>query len=274
MLNTTQRWVIFILFCLFTVACVGIECYFIYSMVANGFSNAKAVTAVLNGSILYGFGKIFLKMVSSTFLTRRLTPERLHQFASERCLVMENAYRSNLDEYTRRKNLVNHTLQFCENLLKGWIRGTHLEFCVFVDQDQPVLFGYFDSNHDTTARSMNAREHNPGYYVDNGYEVVKVLKNPSSQPKLIEDTQNRGSHYAFTSNQQRSQIRSSMLLCIDVTTPCVLVISSNEIKAFTVGDPEVVSIIRFVGEIIKFDLFENGFISRLRELKPQLFRTL
>jgi hypothetical protein len=80
--------------------------------------------------------------------------QRLHAFASDRCGVIENAIRSEQDPYLTRQNLITNTLRFSESVLKGWILGSHFELCVFVDQREPLLFAYFDSNRNVVARSM------------------------------------------------------------------------------------------------------------------------
>jgi len=133
------------------------------------------------------------------------------------------------------------------------------------------LFAYFDSNHDSTARSMKAREHNPRFYVETGYEVTRLLRKPTSQPRVLKDTTDAKANYVFTSNEQRKQLKSSILVCLDVSTPCALVLSSNKKNAFSESESEVTSFIRYVGETVRFDLIEGGFIHQIRRLKPHLF---
>ena len=149
--------------------------------------------------------------------------------------------------------------------------GSHFELCVFVDAEQPLLFSYFDSNHDSTARSMAERERGPIYYLERGYEVTKLLSSPTSHPRVLKDTHEASTQYVFTTAEQRKQLRSTFLLCLDITTPCALVVSSNEKNAFPETDPQIMSFLRFMGEAIRYDLFERGFIDRIRQMKPKLF---
>jgi hypothetical protein len=211
-------------------------------------------------------------MTSRTFLQSSvMPPHRLHRFASERCSIIENAIRSDQDPYLTRQNLVTNTLKFSEESLRGWVPGSHFELCVFVDQEEPLLFAYFDSNHDTTARSMRDREANPRFYIEKQYEVTKLLQAPTSHPRVLKDTHDTKAKYVFTSDNQRKQLRSCVLICLDVARPCALVVSSNETNAFPETDPEVMSFIRYIGESVRYDLIEGDFLRRIRDFKPSLF---
>lgn len=272
MLNKTQRWIVFGLFCLFTTACVCLEIYLVYSLVQKEFSGFKLITAFLNGSVLYLFGRGFWEMISRNFLKSSITPpDRLHRFASERCSIVENARRSSQDVYLTRRNLIENTLKLSEECLRGWLPGSHFELCVFVDQEQPLLFAYFDSNREATARSMKDRELNSYWYVEKNYEVTRLLRTPTSYPRVLKDTADAKANYVFTSNEQRKQVRSSVLICLDVTTPCALVVSSNEKNAFPETDPEVMSFIKYIGASVRYDLIEGDFVREIRILKPDLF---
>jgi hypothetical protein len=145
-----------------------------------------------------------------------------------------------------------------------------------VDPEEPLLFAYFDSNHSTTARNMRERERNPRFYIQKEYEVTRLLQAPTSHPRIINDTYDARMNYVFTSENQRKQIRSSILICLDLAKPFALVVSSNEPNAFPETDPEimsdpVISFIRYIGESVRYDLIEEGFVHRIRDFKPSLF---
>jgi len=272
MLNTVQRWIVFSLFCIFATVCVAVEVYLVYSLVQKEFSNIKVISVFLNTTVLLWIGRKFGEMTSRTFLQPSvMPPNRLHRLGSERCSIIENAIRSDQDPYLTRQNLVTCTLKFSEESLRGWVPGSHFELCVFVDQEQPLLFAYFDSNHDTTARSMREREQNPRFYIEKGYEVTRLLQAPTSHPRVLKDTRDTKTKYVFTSDNQRKQLRSSILICLDVARPCALVVSSNEADAFPETDPEVISFIKYIGESVRYDLIEGDFLRRIREFKPSLF---
>lgn len=160
-----------------------------------------------------------------------------------------------------------------ERTLQGWIPGSHFELCVFVDAREPLLFSYFDSNHDTVARSMTLRETDPKFYIEKGYEVTKVLAKPTSQPRIIGDTHDAKAGYKFTTDEQRNQIRSSVLLSLDLGRPLALVVSSDAKGAFKASDTKLMSFIRYAGELIRSDLLDDGFADKVRSSKPGLFPT-
>lgn len=273
MLNTKQRWIVFSLFCLFATACVALEVFIVWAVVQKGFSTSKTAATLVSGTVLALVGRSFWQLVTKTFLHSTVMPsERLHRFMSERCALLENAQRSSQETYLTRQNLITNTLRFSEECLKGWVAGTHFELCVFVDEEQPLLFSYFDSNHDIVARSMREREQNPRFYIEKRYEVTKLLQAPTSQPRILRDTHDPKAKYVFTTKEQRKQLKSSILICMDVTRPCALVVSSNAKNAFDDSDSEVISFIKFVGESVRYDLLEGEFIAHIRELKPTLFQ--
>jgi hypothetical protein len=210
-------------------------------------------------------------IAKSPFDSSNMSFQRLHAFASDRCGIMENAIRSDQDPYLTRQNLITNTLRFSESALKGWVPGSHFELCVFVDQREPLLFAYFDSNRNTIARSMGERERNPRFYVEKEYEVTKLLQSPTSQPRVLEDTNDSKTKYVFTSENQRKQLQSSILICLDVSKPCALVVSSNKTRAFTETNREVMSFIKYIGELVRYDLIDDDFVSQIRDFKPSLF---
>ncbi len=272
MLTTAQRWIIFVIFCLIVLTCVTVEACLVYSVVEKGFTNTKLVSAFLAGGLLVGCRRPFMLMISRNFLKSNvLSSARLQKLSSERCTIIENARRSNEEVYLTRGNLIRNTLKFCEESLKGWVPGSHFELCVFVDQDQPLLFAYYDSNHDTNARSMKERERNPRFYVEKGYEVIRLLQTPTSQALVLKNTLDEKANYVFTSSQQRKQIKSSVLICLDLNTPCALVVSSNKTNAFSESESEVMLFIRYIGELVRYDLIEEDFIRQIRGFKPSLF---
>ncbi|MER9191604.1 hypothetical protein [Mesorhizobium australicum] len=57
---------------------------------------------------------------------------------------------------------------------------------------------------------MSLREQNAKFYIEKGYEVTKVLSNPTSQPRVVGDTHDTKASYSFTTDEQRKQIRSSV----------------------------------------------------------------
>jgi hypothetical protein len=118
---------------------------------------------------------------------------------------------------------------------------------------------------------MSERERNPHFYVEKGYEVTRLLQTPTSYPRVLRDTHDAKVNYVFTTNSQRKQLGSTVLLCLDVRTPCALVVTSNEKNAFPETDPEIMSFIKYIGESVRYDLIEDDFVRRIRDLRPNLF---
>jgi hypothetical protein len=251
---------------------MSLEGFLIFAMVDKGFSGGSTVAALMNTTVLGGLGFLFKRLVEDTFVKSELLPMgRLHRLATDRSGIIEDGRRSNRDVFETRKALVTNTLRFVEETLQGWVPGSHFELCVFVDAKEPLLFSYFDSNHDTVARSMAFREQNPRFYLDKDYEVTKILSNPTSQPRVIGDTHDTKRSYSFTTDEQRKQIRSSVLLNLDLGRPFALVLSSNVKGAFKDSDDKLMSFIRYTGELIRSDLLDGGFIDGIRAMKPALF---
>jgi hypothetical protein len=196
---------------------------------------------------------------------------RLQRLASERNTTIDGAGSSGQSTYEARKSLVTGTLKFAEETLRGWIPGSHFELCVFVDPERPLLFSYYDSNHDKSARGMSHRGKDPAFYIKKGYEVTGLLKNPTSHTRVLQDTQTSGSKYVFTTDEQRKQVRSTLLHCLDIDKPCALVITSDEPNAFPDRDEQFMSFVKFLGSTIRYDLFEGEFVENIRNERPDLF---
>ncbi len=269
MLRTTERWIIFAIFCVIVIALARQE----YVLALRGFSVINTiwvlVVGVVLGGLLTGSSKIFLKIVSNNFLNLGITPARLRQFSAERSRIIADVRHSGDDEYVTRGKLITNTLKFSEQWLMGWVSGSHFELCVFVDREMPLLFAYFDSDQADKSRSMEQRARNPRYYIENRYEVTRLLQAPTSQLRILKDT-SKG-EYAFASNYQREQIRSTVLMCPDVGSPCALVLTSNKKNAFREKDEDVILFIKYIAETVYYDLIDGDFLNQIRVLRPNLF---
>lgn len=124
---------------------------------------------------------------------------------------------------------------------------------------------------------MKDRETNPRFYVEKGYEVTKLLRKPTSQPRVLKDTHEKKAKYAFTSAEQRKQLKSSVLLCLDVTTPCALVVSSNVHQVHRGAgvlrpNQRRFLFIRFVGLSHTYSTWPASLVSYSKETKPKIAR--
>jgi len=265
MVRPGERWLFVIVF----LSLVLFTTYQEHEFLRMGFASVNLIWPVISIVVLAGPGKVFLKIVSKMFLDVGLTTTRLHEFSSERSRIVSEAAGPNRDEFRDMTTLVTNTLKFAESWLKGWVKGSHFELCVFVDREMPLLFAYFDSNKDTISRSSENRKASPTYYRDEDYEVVKLLDDPSSIPRIVPNTTR--STYVFVSRNQESQIGSTILLYLDVSVPCVLVLTSDKKNAFDKKNKEVILFVKYIAETVYYDLRQRDFVNRIRKLRPELF---
>ena len=266
MLSKLQKDILFWIFCILTVFLGLSEVHLIYKLSVNEITWGKSIAFLLNSGLLAGSGTIFKKLLAQNFVDKEVLPmRRLHSLISMRRSIVDAAKRNGLDEETVRRDLVTNTLRFAELTLTGWIPGTHFELCVFIDADQPVMFSYFDSKHDESARSMKERSRNPYFHIEKSYEVSKMLQSPSSEPRIIENTADEKKSYKFVTEQQQRQLKSTAIFAIDINFPSALVLSSNAPNAILETNDELLSFLRFVVEQIRFDLSENNFLENFRE---------
>lgn len=254
MLTKFQKNTLFSLFCLSILAALGLEIYAILRLI-NGEELVERITGGLIGAgVVAGCVPIFLRLMNTNFLqTSGRLSKSIHRLATERKQILAEAAEGNIKPQEMMNRLVTNTLKSGEEALTGWVVGNHFELSVFVNPEQPEMFAYFDSTHSRFARSMAARRNDPEYFLKKNYESVKLLKNPSSQPVIIPDTTVPKSGYAFATSQQKSQIRSTILLCFEISEPIVLVVTSDAKGAFNPSDEELIFFIRFLGENILQD---------------------
>jgi hypothetical protein len=118
--------------------------------------------------------------------------------------------------------------------LNGWIPGSHFEASIFVDADQPLLFAYFRLNDDTAARTMAERAKDPKFYIKKSLRKSPSCWLSQRHNSYVEKYgASEGSVQSFATDQQRKQIKSTMLLCFDVIQPSALVLTSNRKNAFS-----------------------------------------
>lgn len=271
MKNQVQYWIVFIIVCVAAIIAFTVEAFLIVNW-QQDFSTLKAVMAIFSAGVLVQATRIFYAVAIKTlFPARPLPTDRLRQYIANRNAMTEQRPSDDAAEFRLKQRLVIETLKFAEERFRENFKGTHFELCVFVDREQPFMFGYYDSDPRDVARSMPARLEDPLYYVRKGYAVVQVLKEGTSQLKILEDTNAKKAGYIYTSESQGKQIRSTALLCLDPISPCALVVTSNKAKAFSDKNSELVEFIKLLGALVKADLFEDGFINRIRNIKPELF---
>jgi hypothetical protein len=272
MLNYRDGRLIFWLMCLAIFVGIMIQLGMAVAFVAGGTLSSKLLGSILNGGIVAACIPTFRKLLEKHFISKEILPfSRLHHYASDRSDTLRDTPIDSRNAFLLRQSLIAKTLRLAEETLHGWCPGSHFELCVFIDADQPLLFSYFDSKRDYIARSMAERARSPTFYLDKHYEVTKLLRNPTSHPKVIRDTYDKKANYFFVTPEQKKQVRSTFLLCIDINMPCALVITSDAKNAFSLTDDQQLSFIRFVADLVKYDLFEADFIRNIKYIRPDLF---
>ena len=263
---------LFALFCLFAILVAVLEVWLTVMLVRGGMTEIGLVVSILSGTVLLGVGSLFVRLIRMTFIESPvISPSVLASFDSDRNRIVDGLEAPRLHAYDGRRHLVTSTLRFAESRMRGWLTGTHFELSVFLDPNEPLLFAYYDSSGSERARSMNERSADPLFYVRHSYEVVSLLAKPTSYPRILRDTREPDATYAFTSPEQREQVRSTVLICLDLKRPCGLVVTSNRKGAFDIADEEAMAFLRFVGSLVRYDLFEGEFAQRLRVDHPTLF---
>ena len=131
--------------------------------------------------------------------------------------------------------------------------GRHdFELSVFCNAETPEIVAYYDSSGKHIPRSHLHRERDPNYYIEKEYEVVALLRDPSAHFIVISETSS--SNYAFATESQQSQIRSTILHVISAEWPAALVITCNRANAFEESDSTLKEIVRGLGAAILVDL--------------------
>jgi hypothetical protein len=267
MIGPIKQNVLFGTFVVIAVGAAVVEAYLLIRLVDDP-SWPKVGGVVASTVVLGGCGLLYRELIEKTFLRSAITPlPSLTDLTAERVRIAGLP----LDEFDMTVEQVTNTLIFAEKCLRPWRPGTHFELSVFIDQSEPLLLAYYDSNASRRARSMSDRERSRTYYVDKRYEVVGLLAAPSSFPKVIPDTQAAGVEYTFASANQSKQILSTILTCLDTASPCALVLASNSRNAFAPGDSEFMWFLRYVGLLIWQDLHRDHFVNRVRAMRPALF---
>ena len=118
---------------------------------------------------------------------------------------------------------------------------------------------------------MTDRASDPDFYVRKGYEVVRLLRDRTTFPRVLPRTHAKDSGYVFTTPSQSKQVKSTVLLCLDPQTPCALVVASDHEDAFVENDVELMAFVKYIGSLVREDLFRGGFAQAIRTLRRDLF---
>lgn len=269
MLSRRQLNCVFIVFIGIVSALALSEVYLLYKLAQGNASWASSVPAIINLLFISAVGQVFLSISKKNFLEgTRLPVSSLKELAAEKARACSDP---KLNDLKRRIEIMRAILNFARNRMPDWADGTHFEFCIFSDREYPTMVAYTDSAIQPRNRSMARREENPSYYRDKMYEAVKLLDSPQSQFHYIRDTRDPRADYTFIREEQKQQLRSSLLACTDTDSPVILVISSNRKEAFDLKDQDFDSFIRYIVEMIHEQTSDGKFSDLYRDEYPGLF---
>lgn len=230
--QTTRINIIFIVGVIMALASSGVELWLFIVLVNEGnYEIIKLAIAAANGLLVFGSIKMIMESWRSLFIneTGPVDLGRLSNCHSRRLQVVNQAdLNSPHIVPSLNRQLITQYLVLLEGLLQANLGHNHYELSLFCDANEPEILAYFDSNGNMTPRSHVKRLENPNYYIENNYEVVELLKAPSTETQFVENTLADTEDYSFTSEEQKGKVRSTLLHCIDVRIPAAIVITCDK----------------------------------------------
>lgn len=151
------------------------------------------------------------------------------------------------------EEVLRQCLHLIADCLKEYIgEKYYFEVSIFTDVQEPYIFAYYDTNGNNKPSSYVMRQNNPKYYIEKKYEVIELLKTPSSQIFIIPST--KEFEYNFINKKQRKYISSQIMYCFHMESPYVLVITCNKAKAFNANDVILKNFVQNIGRILNSDI--------------------
>jgi len=198
----------------------------------------KGVTAAVNGGVVFGTTKMLIEAWRANFLVANIINLKdLGQCHTNRLQVVklsgknENQFIPDIN-----RQLITQYLALLEGVLQQNLGKHHYELSVFCGAEFPEIISYYDTNRNTVPRSKVKREQDKNYYINKKYEVVELLRNPSTRTQYIENTLSHSEDYSFTSEEQKNKVRSTILHCVDINWPSVIVITCDKEKVLGAND--------------------------------------
>lgn len=196
----------------------------------------------------------FKKIITYEFFPEKIKIEELlKEYFHRRFSTMKSTVKLNgsASVYDLQQNLSRQTLIFLEKFLKEQIGRHHYELSIFNDKDHPQIVCYFDSNNNEVPRSKRERDLDPDYYKKKGYEVIELLISPVTKPVIISSTAHHTKKYSFIDQHQQTYIKSTILYCFDIESPCALVITCDKPDVFHSSDEKISTLLAAAGLAIR-----------------------
>lgn len=230
----TRKNVLFYAGVALALASGGVELWLFVHIVSSGeVDSLEAIVACLNGAFVFAATKMLIDAWRAQFISRTevLDLRGLSDCHSGRLQLVSVHEASNpqpVQEINRQ--LITQYLKLLERLLNANLGSHHYELSLFCGANEPEIVAYYDSNSNTTPRSHTHRKANKLYYIENKYQVVEILKKPSTRTHYIKDTQSDAEDYSFTSDAQKGKVRSTLIHCVDIKWPAAIVITCDKEK--------------------------------------------
>lgn len=151
------------------------------------------------------------------------------------------------------EEVLRQCLHLITDCLKEYIgEKYYFEVSIFTNVQEPYIFAYYDTNGNNKPSSYVLRQNNPQYYIEKGYEVIELLKAPSSRIFIIPST--KEFQYNFINEKQRKHISSQIMYCFHMESPYVLVITCDKANAFKTNDLILKNFVQNIGRILNSDI--------------------
>jgi predicted nucleotide-binding protein len=164
--------------------------------------------------------------------------------------------------------LVRETLRTAESTLRQLSGAKHIELSVWAEPARPAILAYYDTAGNNRPRTDHSRRTSATYYRDQGYDVIELLDSPANEPIFKERLS--AENYSFLSEDQKKQIKSTFLHCIDPDARLALVATADKARAFAKSTVPR-DLIYAIGHAVRADLSFRQLECSGWALKPRVF---
>lgn len=254
--NYRYMSVLFGVVILFAILWGGLEIYIVVKLIEQP-DLAKGIASVATAlPTAYGIRLVY-KAWENEFIKKPLfTGDALRNCYHDRFSVLSSIPSSDSEKEIGDStvHLIRAYLRLLEQILNKKVGNNDFEISVFCGRDQPKIVAYYDSSSRIWPSSHEERKKNPNYYIDNQYEVVEVLCNPSTDFIVISDTRDPSHSYNFRNDRQKEHLRSSIIHLVSPEWPAAMVITCNRTGAFSEEDDVLKEVVRGLGAAVMVDL--------------------
>lgn len=257
MTNEQRRSVLFWFVIIFGTIWAIIEFGIVIRFIVN--DNINALNVIFSSTTAIG-GAIALRHVFKLYNKEFLSePHGIFDDVKEcynvRLTTIINHPATGAKELSRtNQSLIRCYLALLVKTLEKNVGKHNYEISVFCDPDEPYIASYYDTGGRHMPTSYSERLRNPFYYIEQKYEVVEILKNPSNDVHIVSDTHDASSGYSFKNQQQKEKIKSTALYCFMHDYPAAIVVSCDKAGGFNPNNENFKDLIKAIGSAVAVDL--------------------